>query len=667
MYRRLFSPVRIGSVELKNRIAMPPFGLNFTGVKRVPNDRLIDFYETRARGGAGLLIVGGVGIDMQGSGLMLPGIDRDDTIPHWKRLAEAVHRHDARLFLQLFHSGRYSHRSLAGGIEAVAPSAVPSRYTGETPRALTLEEIPDVQEKFAQAARRAVEAGADGVEIIASAGYLICQFMSPVTNFREDQYGGDEENRARFGVEVIRRVRREVGEDVPITMRLSGNEFVAGGNASTDIWGFARRFEAAGAQGFNVTGGWHETLVPQLPGSVPPGAYAYLAQGIKQVTSVPVFASNRITTPEQAEELLANGICDVVSVGRALIADPDWPDKARVGQGRRIRPCVGCMQGCLDRLFTMKAVECLCNPQAGYEGRRRLAPAATRKRVLVVGGGPAGMEAAITAFDRGHEVILAEGSDRLGGQLPLVAAPPGRGDFSHLLDYFRREVSRRLIHVELGATVDVEWVAQRKPDVVIVATGARPIVPDISVEPGVDVCSSWDILDGSAIPGRNVVVVGGGAVGIETALAIAERGTMDGDTVKFLLKHQGETSETLRRAMTRSPRNVTIVEQLPRLGKDVGKSTRWVFLKELELYGVSVQLGAQVVRAGGGRVYFRQGDEERSVEADTLVWAVGSASENALAEALEQAGIHHVIVGDARKARTIVEAIHEGFLAACEQ
>jgi 2,4-dienoyl-CoA reductase (NADPH2) len=666
MYRRLFSSVRIGSVELKNRIAMPPFGLNFTGIKRVPNDRLIDFYETRAKGGAGLLIVGGVGIDMQGSGLMLPGIDKDDAIPHWKRLAEAVHRHDARLFLQLFHSGRYSHRSLAGGMEAVAPSAVASRYTGETPRALTLEEIAEIQEKFAEAARRAVEAGVDGVEIIASAGYLICQFMSPVTNLREDPYGGSEENRARFGVEVLLRIRREVGDSVPITMRLSGNEFVAGGNASTDIWAFARRFEAAGAQAFNVTGGWHETLVPQLPGSVPFGAYTYLAQGIKRETSVPVFASNRITTPEQAEELLANGICDVVSVGRALIADPDWPEKARVGKGTQIRPCVGCMQGCLDRLFTMKAVECLCNPQAGYEGKRHVVPTATPLKVLVIGGGPAGMETAITASDRGHEVTLVEAAESLGGQLPLVAAPPGRGDFGYLQEYFRREVQRRPIRVDLGTRVDVDWVTRRSPDKVIVATGARPVVPAIPVEDGVDVCSSWDILSGAAVPGRNVVVVGGGAVGIETALAIAERGTMDGDTVKFLLKHQAETCDTLRAAMTRSPRRVTIVEQLPKLGKDVGKSTRWVFLKELELYGVSVQLGAQVVRAGGGRVYFRQEDEERSVEADTLVWAVGSASENALAKALEQAGIQPVVVGDARKARTIVEAIHEGFLAACE-
>jgi 2,4-dienoyl-CoA reductase (NADPH2) len=275
--RLLFTPIRINQVTIPNRVVMPAFGLKYCGLDRKPSPRLIDFYEARAKGGCGLLVVGGVGIDLVGGGMIMPSIESDDFIEPWSRMAEAVHRHGSKLFLQLFHAGRYQHSLMARGQQAVAPSAVPSRYTKETPRELSRDEILEIEEKFAAAAARAKAAGADGVELIASAGYLICQFLSPVTNLREDEYGGSFENRCRFGVEVIEKVRKAVGPDYPVTMRISGSEFIPGGNTNAEMVKICQRFEAAGADAFNVTGGWHETQIPQLPAGVPRGAYSYLA------------------------------------------------------------------------------------------------------------------------------------------------------------------------------------------------------------------------------------------------------------------------------------------------------------------------------------------------------------------------------------------------------
>ena len=665
MFPKLFSPIKLGPLEIRNRVAMPAFGLLY-GDKRRCSQRMVDFYEARAKGGCGLLIVGGIGIDLLGSGWAMPTLEADEYIPGFARLAEACHRHGAKVFVQLFHSGRYQHSMLINGQKAVAPSAVASRYTKEVPRELRREEILEIEEKYAAAAERAKKAGLDGVEIIASAGYLISQFLSPLTNLRNDDYGGGFENRVRFGREVIEKVRARVGKDFAVTVRVAGNDFMPGSNRNPEAIQACQVFVRAGADAINVTGGWHETQVPQLPMMVPRGAFVYLAAGIRRAVSVPVLASNRIVAPAQAEEILADGLADMLCVGRAQIADPEWANKAREGRPAEIRPCVGCMQGCMDRIFSGKPLSCLCNPQAGYEAERKLEPTAAPKRIVVVGAGPGGLEAACTAARRGHQVTVLEKTKTIGGQLPLVAAPPGREEFGSLLKYYQAEVKRLKIAVKFGKAATAAMVKRMKPDAVIVATGSEAMVPAI---PGVDrpeVITAWSALSGRADLGRRVAIIGGGAVGVETAIFIAAKGTLPAEVLKFLFLNEAEDVDTLRRLASQGSHEVTIVEMLPRLGQDLGQTSRWVLMKELKTLGVKTLTEAKVMEIQEGEVIYQSGDLRKSLACDSVVLALGSRSVDGLALELEQGGLPVGKVGDTISPRKVMDAVHEGFLAARE-
>ncbi len=662
--KKLFTPLRIKNLEIRNRIVMPAFGLYYTQDRKV-SQKLIDFYQARAEGGCGLIIVGGVGIDFVGGGPMMLGIDDDSFIPGYEKLAEVIHKYGAKLFLQLFHAGRYQFSFLIGQ-KAVAPSAIKSRYTKEEPRELKKEEILEIEKKFAEAALRAKKAGADGVELIGSAGYLISQFLSPITNQRTDEYGGSFENRARFVLETIERVREKVGDDFIVTMRLGGSDFMPGGNTNEEISEYARMFVEKGLDAINVTGGWHETRVPQLPMIVPAGAFTYLALGVKRKVNVPVFVSNRIYDPLQAERILIEGWADAVCVGRAQIADPEWANKAQQGRFNEIRPCVACMQGCMDRLFSGKPVECLANPISGHEGERKLVPAKEKKRVLVVGAGPAGCESAITAKKRGFEVEIWESSDKIGGQIYLAGAPPTRGDFLRLIKFYENELKRLGVVVKLNKKATAEEIKKAGFDHIILATGAEPLIPDI---PGIDldfVYHSWDVLKGEVELGERVAVLGGGAVGVETAIYIAHQGTISAETLKFLFLNQAETPEKLYELCTRGTHQVVIFEMLEKIGADLGVATRWVLLQELKRFGVKTLTGAKVVEIKQGEVIYEQEGERRSEKVDSVVIALGAKPNQELAEALKKEEIEFYTVGDAKEPRKIIDAIHEGFLVAFE-
>jgi 2,4-dienoyl-CoA reductase (NADPH2) len=662
MFNLLFSPFRVNRVEIRNRVVMPAFGLLYTTDRKV-SQRLLDFYEARSRGGCGLIIVGGVGIDFVGGGPMMLGIDDDSYIPGYEKLAEVVHRHGAKLFLQLFHAGRYSFSILIKQ-KAVAPSKVWTRYTKDEPRELTRDEIKELEQKFADAALRAKKAGADGVELIGNAGYLINQFLSPVTNLRTDEYGGSFEKRAAFVLNTIARVREKVGQDFAVTMRLGGNDFVPGGNTNQEMSEYARMFVDQGIDAVNVTGGWHETKVPQLPMAVPPGAYTYLALGIKRKVKVPVYSSNRIFDPAQAERILREGWADAVCIGRGQIADPEWANKAKEGRSGEIRPCVGCMQGCMDRLFNMKPVECLANPCSGWEGERKIVPVRESKRVLVVGGGPGGLEAAISAKLRGMEVELWEASDRLGGQLFLAAAPPGREDFLRLAEFYEREVRRVGVKVRLKKKATAGKIAKAGFQEIILATGARPLKVKLPGSERDFVFQAWEVLKGGVKLGERVVVIGGGATGIETAIFAAKQGTISGEVLKFLFMNQAEKIEKLAELCSRGSHRVVILEMLEKLGPDLGVATKWVLLQELEQLGVKSITRAKVIEIKPGEVVYEREGQTLSEPADTVILALGSAPERKLADELTKAGVQFQEVGDSVKPRKIMDAVSEGFMAA---
>jgi len=665
MFDLLFEPIRIGTLEIPNRVLMPSLGTLFSMDQRL-NERHYRFYERRAQGGAGVIVAGPVGVDFVGAGIIALSLRQDDYIPDFATLAERVHRYGTKIMVQLFHAGRYSFSAFLDGQEPIAPSAVRSKYTGEVPREMTIEDIVAVQDAFAAAAVRAKKAGLDGVEIIGSAGYLISQFLSPVTNLRTDRYGGSFENRARFAVETIEKVRAAVGKDFPVTIRVAGNDFVKGGNTNEESARFCRLFEEAGVDAINVTGGWHEAFVSQLTMEVPRGGYAYLAAGIKRMVSVPVIASNRITDPYTAEYILNEGMADMVALGRVLVADPDWPIKAREGRPEEIRPCVGCLQGCLDRIFTGQPLCCLVNAEAGLEGERQIRKTSAPKKVVVIGAGPAGMEAARVAGLAGHEVHLYDKRVRLGGQLIVAGTPPGRQEFLTLADYYRAVLPKAGVKIHLGKEIKPKAVARMKADAVILAEGARPIIPAI---PGVDlphVMTSWDFLEKNPRIGRRVAVIGGGAVGLETALLAAKKGTINPETLVFLMFHRAESDEKLHELLTKGSTEVTVYEMLPRVGQDVGKSSRWVLLGELKEFGVRLLTSAKVERIEPHGIVYDHDGEKKTDPCDTVILAVGSAPKRTLADALERAGIPFKSVGDCNAARKIIDAVHEGYVAATE-
>ncbi len=661
-FPNLFAPIRINGLELKNRIVMTAMHLGYTPEGEV-TDRLVDFYGLRAKGGVGLIIVGGCTVDECAGMANMIAIDHDRYIRGLSRLTFAVKAEGAKIAAQLYQAGRYTHSAMIGGKKPFSASAVRSRFTGETPRALELEEIPGVQDRFAEAAVRAKTAGFDAVEILGSAGYLISQFLSPLTNLREDAYGGSFENRMRFGLEIVEKVRLAVGPDFPIIMRLAGNDFMEGGNTNREARRFAAELEKAGVDLFNVTGGWHETRVPQISSFVPRKAFTYLAQGIKSAVGVPVLASNRVNDPATAEEILREGEADLVTMARGLIADPFLPAKALEGRAERIYRCIACNQGCFDAIFALRPVGCLVNPVAGREGEISVAPVDVPKTVLVIGGGPAGMKAAVTAAERGHAVTLAEKSGRLGGQILLNRRIPGREEMITAAEDLIANLSFSSVEVLLDREVRKEDIKRLAPDAVIVATGASPAWPDI---PGVGeehVISAWELLDRDVTLGKRVVIVGGNALGLETAIFVARQGTLSPEVLHFLAANRAEDWDTLETLMNQGNKEVTVLEMENKAGKDIGLSTRWTVLSEIRRLGVRVVTEAKALRFTEEGVEMEKGGESTLVHADSIVPAMGSKSVHPLVEDLEGVVPELYTVGDAKEPRNALEAIREGFAA----
>jgi len=659
MLKMLFTPIKINQLQLKNRIVMPAMHfLNSWDGILLPHHT--DYFVERAKGGVALIIIGGCTIDETSGAVNMISARDDKFIPGLAALAQAVQASGARIAAQLYHAGRYSHSLLMGGRQSVSSSPIRSRFTGETPKELSIPEIKQVQRNYALAAGRIKKAGFDAVEVIASAGYLISQFLSPLVNRREDEYGGDYESRMRFGLEVAREIRQEVGADFPLIFRVAGNEFMDGGLENKEAQIFCRELEKAGVDMINVTGGWHETRIPQITMGLPRGGFVYLAQGIKQAVSIPVMACNRINDPFLADQILRNGQADLIGFARGLIADPELPKKALAGRFDEINYCIACNQGCFDPIFDQKPQTCLVNARAGAEGKLTIEPAKRRKKIMVIGGGPAGMEAARVAAQRGHEVCLYEKKDTLGGQLPLAAAPPGRSEFLSFVKYLSGQLARLKVIVHNGVETTTLQVELEKPDALIIATGAKPLIPEIKGVEQPNVVLAWDVLSGKIDTGKEVVIIGGGAVGLETALFLARQGTIDAETLYFLMFNQAERIETLPALLYRGLKKITVVEMLKKLGQDIGTSTRWSILQDLSRLGVKTMTNALAREITAEGVLIEREGREEFISGETVVLAAGAKSSNSLYEKLKGQVPEIYLIGDAQAPRKALEAVAEG-------
>jgi len=548
-------------MSISNRIVMPALNLNMADNGFITK-RLIDFYAERAKGGAGMLIVGGCSVDLYASGFpLMISVESDDYLPKLMEFTEVIHkaRDDVKVVCQLYHSGAYTFPFLIGK-PPIAPSAVYSKFSKTTPREMTLEDIKREQQAFTDATTRAEKAGFDAVEICANAGYLFSQFTSPKTNIRTDEYGGSLENRLRFPTETLKLMRSSVG-DLPIGYRISGDDFVPGSNTYKEKAVIAEKLSKY-LDYLNVTGGWHETKTPQTTMDVPEGCYTYLAENIRNRVSIPVFASNRINTPELAEQTLMAGKADAICMGRSIVADPYLPLKAKKGDLRDIMSCIGCNQGCFDAIFKMVPVTCLRNARAGNEAKTELKPLKDKKKIMIVGAGPGGLEAARIAGIRGHDVHIFEKDDKIGGLLNIIWIPPGRNEFKRMIDNYLYWIQKHKIQLHLDQEVTINTVKEFNPDVVFIATGSKPTKPPI---PGIDrdnVYWANDVFSGDAPVGKNNVIIGGGATGIELAIYIAKYGSLSLEAFDFLTKYKALKPEEALRMLHEGRNNVTVLEQL---------------------------------------------------------------------------------------------------------
>lgn len=646
--KHLFTPVRIGSMELRNRIVMPPMVTLFGGVDHEVTDRLVNYHVERAKGGVGMIIVESADVHPLG---VRPtprlGLFKDHFITGLNRLVENVKAYGAKIGIQMSHPGRQA-KWVGEGLNPVAPSPIMCPIAGRAPdakppRELSVREIEDLVEKFSEGALRAKKAGFDLVEVHGGHGYLINQFMSPHTNKRTDHYGGNLEGRMRFPLEILRAIRNKVGKDFPVSFRINGEDYVEGGLKLKETKLIARMLEKEGASVLHVSGSMAESILSDptkmcsvQPMCVPRGCFVRLAQGIKQTVNIPVIAVGRINDPILADEIIRDGKADFVSMGRALIADPELPIKTKEGRLEEIRNCIACNR-CENRMKETLSIKCTVNPDVGREKEYRIEKTHSPKKVLVVGGGPAGMEAARVATLRGHRVSLYEKGIKLGGQLLLASKPPFKYEIESLTPYLSTQLNKLNVKVILNAEVKAETIEGLKPDILILATGSNPLVPPI---PGVEarhVITARQVLNngiGVLKGGEHVIVVGGGMVGCETAEFIWEE--------------------------SKGKRRVSIVEMLGDLASDVDPGEREFLLQRLKEKGIQSYLNMKLDEIQTDGVIAVDKESERHfIKGDLIILAMGAKSEQDLASSLERKGIHFYTIGDCQSPRRIFEAIHE--------
>ncbi|KAB2900539.1 MAG: NADPH-dependent 2,4-dienoyl-CoA reductase [Dokdonella sp.] len=646
-FPHLLAPLDLGYVTLPNRVLM---GSMHTGLEDRARDygKLAAYFAERARGGVGLIVTGGIAPSIQGWLAPLGGrLSMPWHVARHRQVTRAVHGEGGRICLQILHGGRYGYHPLS-----VAPSPIKAPITPFTPRALSTRGIERTIDDFVNCARKAQDAGYDGVEVMGSEGYLINEFLAERSNRRNDDWGGSVERRQRFPVEIVRRMRAAVGRDFIIIYRLSMLDLVEGGQSWDEVVALARKVEAAGASLINSGIGWHESRVPTIVTSVPRAAFSWVTRRLKGEVAIPLITSNRINMPEVAERILAAGDADLVSMARPFLADPQWVAKARADRADDINTCIACNQACLDHVFEHKRASCLVNPRACHETELRLEPAQVRKRIAVVGAGPAGLACATTLAERGHAVTLFEQADRIGGQFNLAMRIPGKEEFAQTLRYFARRIDQTGVELRLSTCADAPML--RDFDEVVLASGVRPRTLSLPGADRANVLSYLDVLQDHAAVGPRVAIIGAGGIGFDVAEFLVESTPSPTTDIARWSREWGVDMSLQARAGLLPPapappeRELWLLQRTPgKPGKRLNRTTGWVHRATLAAKRVTMLGGVAYERIDEAGLHLRIDGAVRCLAVDTVVVCAGQESNRELQSALAAIGRSVHLIGGA--------------------
>ena len=647
-YPKLFEPIDLGFTQLKNRTIM---GSMHTNLEESDSgfEKLAAFYGERAKGGIGLIVTGGIGPNKEGAvfdGASLMATEKD-VVDH-QLITSAVHKYDCKICMQILHAGRYAYNK-----NLVAPSAIQAPISPLSPRELTDMDIEQQIEDFVRCTELAKRAGYDGVEIMGSEGYLINQFIASRTNKRTDKWGGSYQNRIRLPIEIIKRIKEATGDKFIIIYRLSMLDLVEGGSSNSEVIELAKKIEKAGASIINTGIGWHEARVPTIATMVPRGAFSQISKQVKEQVSIPVVTSNRINTPELAEQLINNGVADMVSMARPLLADPEFVNKAKTGNSNRINTCIACNQACIDHTFENKVSSCLVNPRAAFETELNFTQTERPQSIAIVGAGPAGMSFSVYAAKRGHKVTLFDQQDSVGGQLNVAKKVPGKEEFYELLRYFKQELDLSDVNVKLNTVATPEIL--REFEQVVIATGIKPRTPEIKGINHPKVVSYIDVLNGKISVGKQVAIIGAGGIGFDVAEFLTHQGestalNKDAFALEWGIDLENKTPGGIIAASPPKPaRDVYLLQRKnTKVGANLGKTTGWIHRATLKMKHVSMLSNVEYIKVDDNGLHILIDGKPNLICADHVVLCAGQTPLRELAEQLERtmpAQSVHVIGG----------------------
>lgn len=631
---KLFSPIKIGQLELKNRFMMAPMENGLADMGGEVNERIIDFFVERAKNEVSIIITGSVGISPEGRGLPTQlSIYDDKFIPGLKRMNDAIHKAGAKVGAQIYHAGRQASEAVTG-IQPIAPSAIPCEIVGNNPREMTKDDILEIKEKFKKAAERSIEANFDLVEVHFAHGYLLHSFLSPHSNKRIDEYGGSLENRMRFPMEVLKEVLDVCRGNVPVIIRISADEYLEDGLKFEEVKTICKKAVEAGVEAISLTAGSYDAVEYTIqPMFIKQGFLIPFSEELKKEVNVPIIVAGRLNSAELINSIVEEDKADMIAIGRGLIADESLIVKMKENDYQDIRYCVACNQGCIDKVFLGQGVNCLVNARAGFDKERKIEKAAQAKNVVIIGAGPAGLEAARVSRLRGHNVTIIDKANKIGGKMETLSMPPEKATFLFFRDYLYNQFIRLGINFVQKDVESAKDIKDLTPDAVIIATGASQTVPPIKGIDSKNVVMAEDVLNGNVEVGSTVAIIGGGLVGTETSKFLANKGV-----------------------------KVHIVEMADTIAKDIGATFIGHLFKTLNEKGVEQHLNAKVNEITEQGIIL----EDREIKADNAVIAAGYKTNDSIVEDIKKNFKEVYTVGDVNRARRIMDAVEEGFNAACQ-